>query len=99
MTKKEKAVELKTKAEKISTGHLLQLKDIVNKINGIKFNIGNIEAQKHTLLHDLAITQDRVTVMQDTLMKEYGSYDVNLEDGTINWQTTPEDVQRANNEK
>ena len=99
MTKKEKAVELKTKAERVSPVHLQQLQDIVNKINGIKFNIGNIEAQKHTLLHDLAITQDRVTVMQDTLMKEYGSYDVNLEDGTINWQSTPEDVQRANNEK
>ncbi len=82
---KEKTVELKPKAEKISEEHLKELQKIVNNINGIQFNIGKIEAQKHTLLHDLATTQDRVALMQDTLMKEYGNYDVNLTDGTINW--------------
>ena len=82
---KEKTVELKPTAEKISEEHLKELQKIVNNINGIQFNIGKIEAQKHTLLHDLATTQDRVALMQDTLMKEYGNYDVNLTDGTINW--------------
>ena len=85
MAKKEKTVELKPKAEKISEEHLKELQKILNNINGIQFNIGKIEAQKHTLLHDLATTQDRVALMQDTLMKEYGNYDVNLTDGTINW--------------
>jgi hypothetical protein len=27
--------------------------------------------------------------MQDVLMKEYGSYDVSLEDGKINWPEEP----------
>tara|TARA_R110002020_G_scaffold224153_2_gene433632 strand:- start:712 stop:1008 length:297 start_codon:yes stop_codon:yes gene_type:complete len=96
---KEKTVELKTKAEKVSNEHLGELQKIVNAINGIQFNIGKIESQKHNMLHELAGAQDRVTLMQDTLMKEYGSYDVNLTDGTINWPTTPEDVQKSNNEK
>ena len=82
---KEKTVELKPKAEKISEEHLKQLQQIVNSINGIQFNIGKIESQKHTLLHDLAKTQDRITLMQDMLVKEYGNYDVSLTDGTINW--------------
>ena len=82
---KEKTVELKPKAEKISEEHLKELQKIVNTINGTQFNIGKIESQKHALLHDLAIAQDKVTLMQDTLMKEYGNYDVNLTDGTINW--------------
>ena len=69
----------------ISEEHLKELQKIVNNINGIQFNIGKIEAQKHTLLHDLAITQDKIGLMQDTLMKEYGNYDVNLTDGAINW--------------
>tara|TARA_Y100001973_G_scaffold105342_1_gene178170 strand:+ start:2332 stop:2610 length:279 start_codon:yes stop_codon:yes gene_type:complete len=87
----EKTVELKPKAEKISEEHLKQLQQIVNNINGIQFNIGKIESQKHTLLHDLVKNQDRITLMQDVLMKEYGNYDVNLTDGTINWPKEKED--------
>ena len=85
MAKKEKVVDLKPRAEKISNEHLDRLQKIVNKINQIQFSVGKIEAQKHAYLHDLAATQDQVTLMQDTLQKEYGSYDVNLNDGSINW--------------
>ncbi len=88
---KEKTVELKPKAEKISEEHLKELQKIVNNINGLQFNIGKIETQKHTMLHDLAITQDRIALMQDTLTKEYGSYDVNLNDGSINWPKEQDD--------
>ena len=87
MANKEKVVDLKPKAEKISEEHLKELQKIVNNINGIQFNIGKIEAQKHGLLHDLAVKQNGITSMQDTLVKEYGSFDVNLNDGTINWKS------------
>lgn len=98
---KEKEVELKTRVEKVSNEHLKELQDIANKINTIQFNIGKMETQKHNMLHELSVSQDKITLMQDTLMREYGSYDVNLNDGTINWpkNTTVEEVQRANNEK
>ena len=85
MAKKEKTVELKPRVDKISKAHLTDLQKTVNSINGIQFNIGKIEAQKHTLLHNLSITQDRINVLQDTLMKEYGSVDIDLETGKINW--------------
>ena len=88
MAKKEKTVELKPKVEKISKEHLEQLQKIVNGINGTQFNIGKIESQKHELLHNLSILQNKVQLMQDTLIKEYGSYDVSLEDCTINWPKT-----------
>ena len=83
---KEKTVELKTKAEKISKEHLKELQDIVSTINQAQLNIGRIEAQKHSLLHELAVSQNRVSVFQDTLKKEYGNDDVNIADGTINWK-------------
>jgi|TARA_Y100000289_G_scaffold62415_1_gene71571 hypothetical protein len=86
---KEKVVELKPKVEKISDEHLSQLQELVNRINAIQFNIGKIEAQKHGALHELAKNQDQISVMQDLLMKEYGSYDVSLEDGKINWPEEP----------
>ena len=48
-------------------------------------NIGKIESQKHQLLHNLDEAQKGIKTMQDMLVKEYGTYDVSLEDGTINW--------------
>ena len=37
------------------------------------------------MLHNLSITQDKIAVFQDTLKKEYGTFDVNIDDGKINW--------------
>ena len=51
----------------------------------MQFNIGKIESQKHSILHNLQQTQNQVTQFQNLLQKEYGSFDVNIEDGTINW--------------
>ena len=85
MTKKEKVVDLKPKVEKISDSHLADLQKVVNTINAIQFNIGKIESQKHQLLHNLDEAQKGIKTMQDMLVKEYGTYDVSLEDGTINW--------------
>ena len=85
MGKKEKVVDLKQKVDKISKEHLDELLDAVNKINSLQFNIGRLETQKHKLLHDIALGNDTVSLLQDKMMKEYGSYDINLTDGTINW--------------
>lgn len=85
MGKKEKVLDLKPKVEKISDKHLADLQKVVNTINAIQFNIGKIESQKHQLLHNLDEAQKGIQTMQNLLVKEYGSYDVSLEDGTINW--------------
>ena len=90
MANKEKEIELKVKAEKISAEHLDELQKLVNGINGTQFNIGKIEAQKHELLHQLGVLQNKTQLMQDTLQKEYGSFDVNLKDGSINWKKDEE---------
>ena len=83
---KEKVINVvEERKEKISKEHLNELLEIVNKINSLQFNIGRVEAQKHKLLHDLAMGNDTISMMQDKMMEEYGSYDINLKDGTINW--------------
>ena len=82
---KNKTVELKTKVEKVSEEHLLELQKIVNSINKIQFDIGKLESQKHAALHELFIEQKNVSDMQGTLEKEYGTCDININDGTINW--------------
>tara|TARA_Y100000401_G_C8174167_1_gene150711 strand:+ start:279 stop:551 length:273 start_codon:yes stop_codon:yes gene_type:complete len=85
MGKKEKLVDLKPKVDKISDEHLKEMQEIVNTINNLQFNVGKLEGQKHNLLHELGLSQKKIIDFQDTLNKEYGSYDVNIKDGTINW--------------
>jgi len=53
-------------------------------------DIGITESRKHDLLHNLTVVRDRVTVMQGDFEKEYGTYDINMQDGTINYK---EDVE------
>ena len=84
MTKKEEMVDLQPKAEKISDKHLKELQEVVNIINNIQFNIGKLEGQKHSLLHELSISQKKILDMQDKFSKEYGTHDINVIDGTIN---------------
>ena len=86
MAKKEKEIELKPKAEKVSEEHLKQMQNLINAVNTMQFNIGRLENQKHMILHNLSQAQDRITVFQETLTKEYGTFDINIEDGTINWK-------------
>tara|TARA_R100000734_G_C3252936_1_gene53908 strand:- start:56 stop:328 length:273 start_codon:yes stop_codon:yes gene_type:complete len=86
MGKKEKLVDLKTKVEKISDEHLKDIQEKVNIVNNLQYNIGKVEAQKHNLLHELALAQNKIIEMQDVLKKEYGTNDINIADGTINWE-------------
>ena len=84
MGKKEEMVDLKPKVDKISEEHLKELQEAVNIINNIQFNIGKIESQKHSLLHELSVSQKKIIDMQSTFSKEYGTHDINVMDGTIN---------------
>ena len=91
MGKKEKVVELKTKAEKISKEHLEEMQKLVNASNNMHFNLGRIEVTKHETLHRLANVKDKIALFQDKLLEEYGSFDINIDDGTINWPKEGED--------
>ena len=82
---KEKVVDLKPKAEKITDEQLKNLQSVVNENNAIQFRVGALEAQKHELIHQQASIQAKIVELQDTFSKEYGTFDVNLTDGTINY--------------
>ena len=81
---KEKMVDLKPKVDKISDKHLKELREILSMTNNIQFKIGQLEGQKHTLLHELGLTQKKILEMQDKFSKKYGTFDINVADGTIN---------------
>jgi len=81
---KEKIVDLKPKVDKISDEHLKQLQEVINVVNNLQFKIGQLEGQKHNLLHELGLSQKKIIDMQDVFSKEYGTVDINVTDGTIN---------------
>ena len=81
--KKEKVIDLKR--EKISEEELKQLQNVVSAINKLQFDIGQMEAQKHNALHALFQGNDKLNKMQETFKEQYGTNDINIKDGTINY--------------
>ena len=45
-----------------------------------------MEAQKHSILHTMATANDGIIEMQKEFEKEYGTFDVNIQDGTIKYK-------------
>ena len=84
-TKKvEEAIDL-SKPEKVTAQQLKDIQAIVDRINNAQMNIGQLEARKHQVLHMIAGTNDELTLMQENLTKAYGTNDINIQDGTINY--------------
>tara|TARA_Y100001972_G_C7619841_1_gene310827 strand:- start:28 stop:318 length:291 start_codon:yes stop_codon:yes gene_type:complete len=82
-TKKEKLVDLKP--QKVSDEHLEKVQNSVNNINRAQLEIGSMELRKHELLHGIAGLRDDLKAIQIELEKEYGTFDINIQDGTINY--------------
>ena len=87
-TKKEQVIDLKPKAEKITTEELTKVQGIINNINRAQLEIGSMESKKHNLLHHISVSQEELGKMQVEFEKTYGTSDINIQDGTINY--TPE---------
>ena len=84
-TKKEKIVDLKPKAEKITDEQLTKVQDLINQINRSQMELGQMETRKHAVLHNISSLQENVGSMRDEFEKEYGTADINVQDGTINY--------------
>ena len=85
MAKKEKVVDLKSKPEKITPEQLKKVQDTVNGMNRSQLEIGSMELRKHDLLHGIAGLRDELTLLQKEFEKEYGTFDINIQDGKINY--------------
>jgi len=84
--KKEKIVDLKPKAEKITDEQLKKVQGVVNTLNRAQLELGMMETKKHSLLHTIATIQDQLTLMQSEFEKEYGTNDINIQTGEINYE-------------
>jgi len=85
-----KIKELKgIKPEKITTEQLKEVQETVNSLNKSQLEIGGIELRKHDLLHTIVAMREALTGLQLEFEKEYGTFDINITDGVINY---PDDV-------
>ena len=82
--KKDKVVDLKP--EKISEEQLQETQRLVSAINKLQFDIGQMEAQKHSALHALFQGNDKLNELQTKFKEQYGTNDINIQDGTINYK-------------
>ena len=81
-----KIKELKgIKPEKITADQLNKVQGTVNNINRAQLEIGSIELKKHEMMHQIAGLRDELTLLQGEFEKEYGTFDINIQDGTINY--------------
>ena len=74
------------KPEKITDKQLEKVQNSVNNINRTQLEIGNLEVKKHEMMHSIAGLRDELTSLQAEFEKEYGTFDINIQDGTINYK-------------
>ena len=82
-----KIKELKgIKPEKVTDAQLKRIQETVSVINRAHSEIGSIETKKHALMHQVSTSQEVLQTLQTELEKEYGTADININDGTINYK-------------
>ena len=82
-----KIKELKgIKPEKITAEQLEKVQKLVGSVNKLQMEVGIMESRKHNALHNIAGINDQLTLLQSEFEKDYGTFDINIEDGTINYQ-------------
>ena len=90
-----KIKELKgIKPEKITAEQLEKVQTLINDINRSQMELGQMETKKHAILHHISSLQEAIGVVREEFEKDYGTSDVNIQDGIINY---PADVE-ANKE-
>ena len=81
-----KIKELKgIKPEKITDEQLQKVQDTVNAINRTQLELGSMEIKKHEMMHSIAALREGLNSLQLEFEKEYGTFDINIQDGTINY--------------
>jgi len=93
MAKKEKVVDLKP--QNITDEELKNLQNVVNSLNRVQMEIGNIESRKHGLLHQITAMQSQMQTMQKTFEEIYGKVDISIQDGSITY-TEDEQADKKN---
>ena len=84
--KAEKIVDLKPRAEKITDAQLNSVRSTIGTMDQLTMNLGRMDVQKHALLVSLQTIQTDLDNLRAEFIKQYGTDNINVQDGTIVYQ-------------
>ena len=67
---------------KLTEEQLQKLQGFVSALNQSQMQLGQLEVEKHNLLHQTGEIQGQLQGFQKELEEEYGKVSVNIQDGT-----------------
>ena len=71
--------------QNVTKEELENLQNLVNSLNRVQLEIGNLESRKHALCHQVINFQSQVATLQKSFEETYGKVDINITDGTITY--------------
>ena len=85
-TKKvEKVIDLTPKAEKITDAQLKNVQTTVRTMDHLTMELGRIDVRKYGILKGIENVQAELDLLRQEMKREYGTDDINVQDGTINY--------------
>ena len=92
-----KIKELKgVKPEKVTDEQLQEVQKLVGEINKSQMELGQMETKKHAMLHNISALQEGIGGMRDTFEKDYGTADIDIQTGVINYPKENGEVNKKN---
>ena len=87
-----KIKELKgVKPEKVDEQELARMQASIKTIDQLTHEVGTIEVRKHALMKAMEAGQKRIETFRAELYYKYGTYNITISDGTINYPETKEE--------
>ena len=68
---------------KIKEEQLTKLQGLVNQINQLQLELGQVESRKYDVIAAIPAVRKELNEFQSELEKEYGNVSINIQDGTI----------------
>jgi hypothetical protein len=81
----EKIVGNLGKPAAVTPDELQRIKRLISSVNRLHSSIGSLEAQKHHQLHLLDEANIEMQQLQTELIATYGTNDISIQDGVINY--------------
>lgn len=68
---------------KIKDEQLAKLQGLVNQINQLQMELGQVESRKYDVIAAIPSVRKELAEFQSQLEEEYGKVSINIQDGTI----------------
>ena len=85
MATKTKVSKRLSKPEKVTNEELNKIQNLISTANRAQMQVGAMEIQKNDLLNRVNAVQSQIAVFRNEIQKSYGTDDVNVQTGEINY--------------